>query len=196
MAETVTGAYLLIQVLGNKLNFQPDSPLKEAEELGPMPYVVVGDDAFPLHTNLMRPYPGRGCPPDQQAFNYRLSFARRIVENAFGILAAQWRVFHTKLSVRPELVTKIVKAACCLHNMLQAKTTPAEVTNLLQDSQRHPEGILNMQAIMQAKMQKGWDTCTKFFLWSTPHWCGRRNISTGAALHIDWLTWSCFLQFE
>ena len=55
-----------------------------AEHMGPMPYVIVGDEAFPLQNHLMRPYPGRGCPEDQQVFNYRLSRARRIVENAFG----------------------------------------------------------------------------------------------------------------
>lgn len=25
-----------------------------------MPYVIVGDDAFPLHVNLIKPYPERG----------------------------------------------------------------------------------------------------------------------------------------
>ena len=95
----------------------------------------------------MRPYPGRGCPADQQIFNYRLSRARRVVENAFGILAGRWRVFHTKLAVRPELAVEIVKASCCLHNALQTQSTPSEVANLLQDDQQPHEGIANLQGI-------------------------------------------------
>jgi len=95
-----------------------------------VPYVVVADEAFPLQKHLMTPFPGRGCPVDQQAYNMRLSRARRIVENAFGILAARWRVFLSKIAVRPDLAPCIVKATVRLHNMLQRSSTPAgEPTN-------------------------------------------------------------------
>lgn len=116
------------------LNIPEDEALSGAEQLGALPYVVVADEAFPLKKNMMRPFPGKGCSKDQQIYNYRLSRARRIVENAFGVLAARWRVYHTKVSARPDWVTAIVKATCVLHNFVQGQTTPAQVTTLLQET--------------------------------------------------------------
>jgi len=64
-----------------------------------IPYIIVGDAAFPLRTNLLRPYPERNLPnivtnssysvswllENRAVFKYRLSHARRGIENSFGI---------------------------------------------------------------------------------------------------------------
>lgn len=110
-----------------------------------MPYVVLGDEAFPLQIHLMRPFPGKKCSYGELIFNYRLSRARRLVENAFGILAQRWRVFHTKIGVAPKLVTKIVKATCVLHNLLQSQSTPAQIVTLLEDADRESHGMRNLK---------------------------------------------------
>lgn len=91
----------------NKLHFPKDG-------------VFVADDAFPLRNYILKPY-GRSTHlcRKQKIFNYRLSRARRIVENAFGILVSRFRVFERPIAVGITKVDGIVKAALALHNWLK-----------------------------------------------------------------------------
>ena len=52
-----------------------------------LPYVIVADDAFPLKQNLIKPYSFRNLSTENRIANYRISRARRVSENAFGIMA-------------------------------------------------------------------------------------------------------------
>lgn len=54
----------------------------------------------------------------QRLFNYRLSRARRVIENSFGMLAAKWRIFRTPIQADVETVDEIILAAVYLHNFL------------------------------------------------------------------------------
>ncbi|XP_044584731.1 protein ALP1-like [Cotesia glomerata] len=59
----------------------------------PLPYVMVGDEAFQLTNYLLRPYPGKGgLNQERNIFYYRLSRARTTIENSFGILVNRWRI--------------------------------------------------------------------------------------------------------
>ena len=89
------------------------------------PYCFVGDAAFPLRGHLMQPYPGKQLTHKQNIFNYWLSWSRRIVENAFGILVARWRIFRQPIVADPHNVERFVKATVVLHNFLSVEHSAA-----------------------------------------------------------------------
>jgi hypothetical protein len=80
-------------VEGNLLNFRKDaiSPKSTTK----IAYVIVADDAFRLSNRMMKPT-GQGANEAEKVFNYRLSRARRVVENAFGILCNRFQIHITK----------------------------------------------------------------------------------------------------
>ncbi|CAF4908185.1 unnamed protein product [Pieris macdunnoughi] len=84
----------------------------------PIPYVLVGDEAFGLSKHVMRPYGGQNLNVKQRVYNYRLSRARRYVECAFGIMANKWRILHRPIDTVYNLTINIVKAYCVLHNFV------------------------------------------------------------------------------
>lgn len=94
----------------------------------PLPPVLVGDEAFPLKKYLMRPYPRDQVTnnEEKQVFNYRLSRARRIVENAFGILVRKFSIFNRKIEIDVKKSDKVILACCVLHNMLRNDDTSEE----------------------------------------------------------------------
>lgn len=84
----------------------------------PENFVFVGDEAFPLKSYLMKPYPRRELNTDCKIFNDRLSRAKRTVENALGILVSRFRISEKPIVTSVPTAVKIVKAACALHNWL------------------------------------------------------------------------------
>ncbi|KAF0717933.1 protein ALP1-like [Aphis craccivora] len=67
-----------------------------------IPYYLVGDEAFCLHKDLLKPYGGHSLTIKKRIFNYRLSRARRYVECTFGILSNKWRIFHRAINLDPD----------------------------------------------------------------------------------------------
>ncbi|XP_049842931.1 uncharacterized protein LOC126293682 isoform X1 [Schistocerca gregaria] len=84
----------------------------------PVPYVIVGDEGFPLQRYMIRPYPRRNLNDEKRVYNYRVSRCRRVVENVFGIVAQRWRLYFRPLQCNLDTVHKVIKATVILHNYL------------------------------------------------------------------------------
>ncbi|XP_066258019.1 uncharacterized protein [Euwallacea similis] len=102
----------------NKLHFPESSSLPGRNEK--VPFVFVADEAFALSQNIMKPYSGLHVKGSKERiFNYRLSRARRVVENAFGIISSVFRVLRKPMLLEPEKAELITMTIICLHNFLR-----------------------------------------------------------------------------
>ncbi|XP_050311513.1 uncharacterized protein LOC126747063 [Anthonomus grandis grandis] len=97
----------------NQLNLPPDVPLPGRETS--TPYVFLGDGAFALHKNVMKPFPGNhDMGTKERIFNYKLSSSRVIVENTFGVLTSVFRVFKKPIEIDVSKVPKITLTSIIL----------------------------------------------------------------------------------
>ena len=102
----------------NLLNVPPDSKLFDTDD-EMLPYFLLCDEIFPLKRWLMRHFPGKGADEEKRVYNYRQSRGRRVIENAFGILSAQWRIFQKSIRSTVQNAEKYTLACLALHNYLR-----------------------------------------------------------------------------
>ena len=98
------------------LNIPPPRRLYRDTKL--FPFVLVGDEAFPLKECLIKPYAKASIKEKKQVANYRISRPRRVVENTFRICASRFRIFRRPIIASADTVTSITKAVAALHNYL------------------------------------------------------------------------------
>ncbi len=98
-----------------------------------LPHVIVADDAFPLKPYIMKPYSSKNLTIEKRIFNYRLSRARRTVENAFGLLTSIWRVYQKPIQLTKTNAIKVVLATVVLHNMLRSNNTTRNMYSTIKD---------------------------------------------------------------
>lgn len=125
------GAVFKNTTLYNKIKSRSLSLPKDEKLPGrqkPMPYVFLGDDAFALSKRLMKPFPGsHEHGSKQRIFNYRLSRARRVVENTIGIMASVFRVLRKPILLQPDKVALVTMTCVVLHNFLRRSMTSRSV---------------------------------------------------------------------
>ena len=124
----------------------PNSDLK-------LPHFIVADAAFPEF--LMKPFSGDGLSHDQRIYNYRYQFlicpkkcytlnkrisrARRVIENVFGILCAKWRLLLKPIETNVENANWIVRAIVVLHNFLIDESKGAYNFSAMADNETEDE---------------------------------------------------------
>ena len=92
-----------------------------------LPAVLIGDEAFSLRKEFLKPYSVKQLTRERNIFNYRLSPARRIIKNVFGILVAKFGIFKTHINIQLDNIKNAVMASCALHNFLR-RTSPVTCT--------------------------------------------------------------------
>lgn len=118
----------------NKLIF-PSVPANKT------PFVFLADDAFPLNHRTMKPFKpkaGKLLEDTEEIFNYRLSRARRCVENAFGLMCSTFFCLSRKMFCGPDRASKIINTCVYLHNYLirtrKESYSPAKFSDYLSES--------------------------------------------------------------
>jgi len=94
----------------------------------------------------MKPFTGDNLTDEQRIFNYRLSRARRTIENAFGILVTKWKILQSRIDAQPKVASKIVLAAVAVHNYCLFEG---------RDCRNVPENFLDFE-IGDAAVEGGW----------------------------------------
>ena len=84
-----------------------------------IPLLMLEDPAYPLKTWLVKPFSDNGLTQRQQRFNYRLSHARVVVENAFGRPKGRWRLLMKRNDSNIKNMPTLVTAYCILHNLCE-----------------------------------------------------------------------------
>ena len=146
--------------------------------------MIIADAAYPLLPWVQKPFPDHGnLPREKLHFNYPLSRARMVAENAFGRLKGRWRCLLKQNEGDIEKMNNFVAACCTLHNlceMFQEEFDPdlLQETGLIVDETQyagtvHENGSTrNAYEVRNALVQYCQDTDIKnktnytcFFMW-------------------------------
>ena len=114
-AQVYNDSELKRRIEDGSIGFPDPAPIPNDDRN--MPYFLIGDDAFGLKSTMMKPYSRRNLTQEERIYNYRLSWARRVVENAFAILAQRFAIF-VRMQHKPDTAREITKTCLLLHNLM------------------------------------------------------------------------------
>ncbi|XP_049307352.1 uncharacterized protein LOC105223765 isoform X1 [Bactrocera dorsalis] len=125
---TFSGSTLFRLLEADTLNVPLPQALPNSNTI--LPNFLIGDEAYPLKTYLLRPFPRRNLNAKTENFNYRLSIARKCIECAFGILTSKWRFLQKAIETTPRTAIILIKCACVLHNFVRERDGDSDLDYL------------------------------------------------------------------
>lgn len=149
-----------------------------------VPPLILCDQAFPLTAHLIKPFSHRAClDDDMKLYNYHLSKARRVVENAFGRMKARFRFCMKRMECKLDTAQSVIRACCVLNNICEQNsehvmhewTTDAHITSALYEQPQRttdvqsPTGAAVRAAMVHHFKQRAGNSgksCTSYFIHS------------------------------
>lgn len=86
---------------------------------------------------MMKPYSVKGLNKEQRIFNYCISHGRRVVENAFGILAQRFQLLLTTMQLLSAAVLDVLEVCICLHSLMRDRYPALQNAVLDQEDGNH-----------------------------------------------------------
>ncbi|XP_025202211.1 protein ALP1-like [Melanaphis sacchari] len=87
-----------------------------------MKYWLTRDEAFPLSTYLMRPYPRQNLNNVKRVFNCRIGRGRKTIECTFGMMTEKFKMLSAAIRCHNvDKVIDIIKSCCILHNFVRKR---------------------------------------------------------------------------
>ena len=113
---------------------------------------LLGDSAYPLSMWLMKLFPHNSLLSDsKKTFNYKLSRAQIVVENAFVRLKSRWRRLMNQNNMDVSHVPYVVTTCCILHNVCEIDGDTFVESWLERTQLDEPTSSANQATKMQAK---------------------------------------------